>query len=88
MCVCVGCFASCLLPTPDPRAPTEALQKHCSALTSNELWPLPSVGCRQMQVSELPALPWAQEGARHGCKALGLEKKEEEERRGPSKCGL
>lgn len=41
-----------------------------------------------MQVSELPALPWAQEGARHGCKALGLEKEEEEEKRGPSKCGL
>ena len=69
--------------------PAQALQRHCSVLISNELWPLPSVGCRQMQVSELPALPWAQEGARHGCTALRLEKKEEkEERRGPSKCGL
>lgn len=55
-------------------------------MASNELWPLPTVGCRQIQGSELPALPRAQEGARGCCKALGWEK--EEERRGSSKGGL
>lgn len=36
--------------------PAQALQKHCSAAASNELWPLPNVRCRQMQVSEHTAL--------------------------------
>lgn len=51
--------------------PAQALQKHCSAAASNELWPLPNVRCRQMQVSELTTLREAWEGARGCYKVLG-----------------
>ena len=39
--------------------PAQALQRHCSAAASNELWPLPNAGCRQMKVSELTSLQQA-----------------------------
>lgn len=57
--------------------PAQALQRHCSAVASNELCLLPAAGCRQIPESELPALQWAKEGARGCCKALRWRRKEE-----------
>lgn len=50
--------------------PAQDLQRHCSATASNELWPLPTAGNRQIQ--ELQFSPCTiQEGAIGCCKALG-----------------
>lgn len=66
--------------------PAQALQKHCSAAASNELWPLPNVRCRQMQVSERTALKEAWEGARGCCEVRGWAR--EGERTEPSESRL
>lgn len=59
--------------------PAQSLQRHCSVVASNELWPLPTAGYKYE--SQLPAAT-AQEGARGCCKALGWRRGEGRE---PSK---